>query len=44
MEIIRSYAISNGVIRHKKKPVQSILEVVYRLKERFPLSQMFWVE
>ena len=35
--------INNGVIRHKKKPGWSILEVVYKLEERYPLPQMFWV-
>ena len=44
METMRSYVISNGVIKYKKKPSKSILKVVYRLKERYLLLQIFWTE
>ena len=36
--------ISNGVIKYEKEPGWSILEVVSRLEEGYPLLQMFWAE
>ena len=44
MNFIRDHMISNGIIQHGMKPDSSILEVVYRLEEIYPLLQMFWAE
>ena len=38
---MKNYIISNGLIEREIKLSRSILEVIYRLKERYSLQQIF---